>query len=185
MPLDTDRAGGSTYVTKCVHDPTQIWIWSLDHDNNILSSSSSNYEIRLWDMNEELREISRIKLRHTFAMCHRIENSKLYAGLYDGQLQMYDTRVSNEKIQDIRVSSSKGYIHTLELSDNYLLLLHKPNVLCIYDQRTWNKIEHVQLNITRRASFFKDSLLFLGDSDGYVHVFNWNRDHCEFVEVGL
>ncbi|CAF3924310.1 unnamed protein product, partial [Rotaria sp. Silwood1] len=64
------------------------WIWSLDHEGNILSSTSSNSEIRLWDINEELREISRIKLQSTFAMTHRLRNSLLYAGVHNGYLHV-------------------------------------------------------------------------------------------------
>jgi hypothetical protein len=46
------------------------------------------------------------------------------------------------------------------------------------------KILFLKLNLGERvSSFYKDSLLFLGDNEGFVHVFNWKKDHCEFVEV--
>jgi WD40 repeat protein len=181
------NASGSSYVSKYTQDQQQRWIWSLDHERNILSSTSSNSEIRLWDLNEEMHEISRIKLQSTFAMTHRLRNSLLYAGVYNGHLHVYDTRINNTENNNSRVHlervTPRGYIHALEVQDNYILAMHKPSTLCLYDQRTWQKVENVQLNLGERvSSFYKDSLLFLGDNEGFVHVFNWKKDHCEFVE---
>lgn len=178
---------GSPYVIKRAQDQRQRWIWSLDHEGHILSTTSSNSEIRLWDLNEEIREISRIKLQATFSMTHRLQDSLLYAGVYNGHLHVYDTRINytanNNTSLHIERVTPKGYIHALELQDNYILVLHKPSTLCLYDRRTWQKVENVQLNLGERvSSYYKNSLLFLGDNEGFVHVFNWNKDHCEFVE---
>ncbi|CAF1378173.1 unnamed protein product, partial [Adineta ricciae] len=174
---------GSPYVVKRAEDSQLRWIWSLSHEKHILSSTSSNSEIRLWDMNAEMREISRIKLQATFAMTHRLQNSLLYAGIYNGHLHVYDTRTDdNSLVRNERVTP-RGYIHALELQDDYILVIHKPSTLCIYDRRTWQKVANVPLNLGERvSSYYQDSLLFLGDNEGHVHVFNWKQDHCEFVE---
>ncbi|CAF0756795.1 unnamed protein product [Rotaria sordida] len=181
------NAFGSPYIFKRSQDHQQRWIWSLDHEGNILSSTSSNSEIRLWDINEEMREILRIKLQATFAMTHRLRNSLLYAGVYNGHLHVYDTRINNTETNNTPIHiervTPRGYIHALELQDNYILIIHKSSTLCIYDQRTWQKIENVPLHLGERvSSYYKNSLLFLGDSEGFVHIFNWKNDHCEFVE---
>ncbi|CAF3333827.1 unnamed protein product [Rotaria socialis] len=181
------NAFGSAYVTKRAEDKQQRWIWSLDHEGHVISSASSNYEIRLWDLNEELREISRIKLRSTFAMTHRLRDSLLYAGVYNGKLNVYDTRINNTETNNTPVHieqvTRRGYIYALELQDNYILVMHKSSTLCLYDQRTWKKIENVPLNLGERvSSYYKNSLLFLGDNEGFVHTFHWKKDHCEFIE---
>ncbi|CAF0721346.1 unnamed protein product [Adineta steineri] len=177
----------SPYVSKRAHDQQQRWIWSLDHEANIISSTSSNSEIRLWDLNKDMCEISRIKLQATFAMTHRLRDSLLYAGIYNGHMHVYDTRINNTDNNNSRVHiervTPRGYIHALEVQDDYILVMHKPSTLCIYDRRTWKKIENVQLNLGERvSSFYKDSLLFLGTNEGFVHVFSWKKDHCEFIE---
>lgn len=88
-------------------------------------------------------------MQSTFAMTHRLRDSLLYAGVYNGNLNVYDTRVNHTEMNNTPVHSERvtrrGYIHALELQDNYILTMHKPSTLCIYDQRTWNKIENVQV----------------------------------------
>lgn len=184
--MTTSNSFGSPFAFKRAHDAQQRWIWSLDNRENIISSTSSNYEIRLWDLNDDMNEISRIKIRSTFAMTHRLDQSLVYAGVYDGHLNVYDTRTNNNQnstpVHSERVTQ-RGYIFALELQDPYILVMHKSTTLCLYDQRTWKKIENVPLNLGNQvSSYYNDSLLFLGDSEGSVHVFNWKKDHCEFVE---
>lgn len=82
-------------------------------------------------------------------MTHRLRDSLLYAGVYNGQLHVYDTRINNTDNTNSRVHleqvTRRGYIHALELQDNYVLVMHKPSTLCLYDQRTWQKVENVQV----------------------------------------
>ena len=76
-------------------------------------------------------------------MTHRLQNSLLYAGIYNGHLHVYDTRTNdNSLVRNERVTP-RGYIHALELQDDYILVIHKPSTLCIYDRRTWQKVENV------------------------------------------
>jgi hypothetical protein len=88
------------------------------------------------------------RLQATFAMTHRLRDALLYAGIYNGYLHVYDTRINNTENNNSRVHiervTPRGYIHALELQDNYILVMHKPSTLCIYDQRTWQKVENVQ-----------------------------------------
>jgi len=87
-------------------------------------------------------------------MRHRLHESPLYAGLYNGHIYVYDTRINNTENNNSRVHSERatprGYIHALELQDNYLMIMHKPNTLCLYDRRTWQKLETVPV----RSMFF-------------------------------
>ena len=80
-------------------------------------------------------------------MTHRLRDALLYAGVYDGHLRVYDTRMNNTTNPDSAVHvervTPRGYIHALEVQDNYVLLVHKPSTLCVYDRRTWQKIENV------------------------------------------
>jgi hypothetical protein len=84
-------------------------------------------------------------------MTHRLRDSLLYAGIYDGHLHVYDTRVNNLADNNARVHiervTPRGYIYTLELQDNYILVMHRSSTLCLYDRRTWQKIENVQVFI--------------------------------------
>lgn len=92
-----------------------------------------------------LRSVRR--LLATFAMTHRLKDSLLYAGIYNGHLNVYDTRIENTDNNHSRVHSElvtrRGYIHALELQGDYVLVIHKPSVLCIYDRRTWQRVECV------------------------------------------
>jgi hypothetical protein len=91
--------------------------------------------------------LNKKRLQATFVMTHRLRDSLLYAGVYNGHLHVYDTRISNTENNNSRVHiervTPRGYIHALELQDNYIMVMHKPSTLCIYDQRTWEKIENV------------------------------------------
>ena len=82
-------------------------------------------------------------------MTHRLRDSLLYAGVYIGHLDVYDTRINNTNNNNSRIHSERvtprGYIHALELQDNYIMVMHKPSTLCLYDQRTWKKVESVQV----------------------------------------
>lgn len=83
-------------------------------------------------------------------MTHRLKDSKLFAGIYDGHLNVYDTRVNNSdninSVIHIEQVTRRGYIHALELQDNYILVMHKPSTICLYDQRNWQKIENVPVS---------------------------------------
>ena len=86
------------------------------------------------------------RIRSTFAMTHRLSQSLLYAGVYDGHLNVYDTRMNNaDHYTDVHSErvTRRGYIYALELQDPYVLVMHKSTTLCLYDQRTWQKIENV------------------------------------------
>jgi hypothetical protein len=80
-------------------------------------------------------------------MTHRLEGHLLYAGVYDGHLNVYDTRMSNgnnvHSTVHIEQVTRRGYIHALEVQDDYVLVMHKSSTLCLYDRRTWQKIENV------------------------------------------
>lgn len=94
---------------------------------------------------------STFRLQATFAMTHRLRDSLLYAGVYNGSLHVYDTRIHNQANNNSRVHleqvTRRGYIHALELQENYVLVMHKPSTLCLYDQRTWKKVENVPVGI--------------------------------------
>ena len=98
-------------------------------------------------------------------MRHRLEDSLLYAGIYDGHLHVYDTRVNNTENPTAAVHieqvTRRGYIHALELQDNYVLVMHKPSTLCLYDRRTWQKVENVPVGcLMRKSSLSTPSLAF-------------------------
>lgn len=83
-------------------------------------------------------------------MVHRLRDSLLYAGVYNGSLHVYDTRIHNQDNNNnsrvhLEQVTRRGYIHALEVEDNYVLLMHKSSTLCLYDQRTWRKVENVQV----------------------------------------
>jgi hypothetical protein len=84
-------------------------------------------------------------------MTHRLRESLLYAGIYNGHLHVYDTRISNTNNENSLIHNERvtprGYINALEVQDNYILVMHKSNTLCIYDRRTWQKIENIQVRI--------------------------------------
>lgn len=81
-------------------------------------------------------------------MTHRLRDSLLYAGVYNGHLHVYDTRINHtENNAPIRIErvTPRGYIHALEVEDNYILIIHKSSTLCLYDRRTWKKVVNVQV----------------------------------------
>lgn len=91
-------------------------------------------------------------------MTHRLDQSLVYAGVYDGHLNVYDTRKNNNQnstpVHSERVTQ-RGYIFALELQDPYILVMHKSTTLCLYDQRTWQKIENVPVCHRNRCFLFE------------------------------
>ena len=102
-------------------------------------------QVRIDRIRTEVFQIVPFRIRSTFAMTHRLNQAMLYAGVYDGHLNVYDTRVNHADnsttVHSERVTR-RGYIYALELQDPYVLVMHKSTTLCLYDQRTWRKIEN-------------------------------------------
>ncbi|XP_068083329.1 F-box/WD repeat-containing protein 9 [Anabrus simplex] len=166
----------SPTIIKNAHDG---WVWNLAAKHDVLFSCSWDATVKTWQVEEGgLHEVSAFPCRCP-ALSLACNENVVAAGLYSRAVNLYDPRSGTKFISSY--FAHRGPVLALAMTNDFIVSASEDKSLSVWDQRagkifkkriTFGNSTGERRGNTPLCLSLDDSILYVGDGDGQLHLLN-------------
>ncbi|XP_046661910.1 F-box/WD repeat-containing protein 9-like [Homalodisca vitripennis] len=161
------------------------WIWSLASTpkGDQFYSSSWDSSIKLWTLDQQLREVYCFKCKAA-ALSLACREGLVAAGQFTSNVAVFDPHCGGMPVMEYTCHNRS--IMDICIIRDFIVAVSEDRTLSVWDI-TAGKIFKSGITVTKEGhpmtvSFSKGNLMFVGDTENRLHIFNTLNDSFELME---
>lgn len=164
------------------HKAHKGWIWSLASHENTLCSGSWDTYIKLWDLDNGVKEYNKYKCKSAILGIH-FEANQIYAAGYDRHVYIIDPRESEVH----RKRYHRRPVLCLAADDKYIVTGSEDKTIAVFDRRAGQVYKTIQLESFAMDISFSHQQLWVADKEGNLQLYDASLGqfkHIKTYDVG-
>lgn len=154
------------------------WIWSLaSHENRLCSGSWDTY-IKLWDLDNGVKEYNKYKCKSAILGIH-FEANQIYAAGYDRHVYIIDPRESEVH----RKRYHRRPVLCLAADDKYIVTGSEDKTIAVFDRRAGQVYKTIQLESFAMDISFGHQQLWVADKEGNLQLYDASLGQFEHIKT--
>ncbi|XP_072173221.1 F-box/WD repeat-containing protein 9-like [Diadema setosum] len=144
------------------------WVWDITSLDNILCTASWDCWLKLWDVNDDLRLVQKMKGKSAF-LSVVYQHNAIIAGAYDKSIYVYDPRIEHNSFVGQLIHHKRSVL-TVAADEDYIISGSEDKTIAVYDRRAGRLFKQIELDNYCMCMSYQNGQLWTGQKDGSIHV---------------